>query len=181
MTMRKTGFATALLAAALIPAGSALAHTGTPDGAGLMAGVAHPLTGYDHMIAMAAVGLWAWRQGGRAMWLLPLVFLAAMALGMLVGLSSGASLIAEIGVGASLLVFVLMAWRRQPIPLYAASALVAGFALFHGHAHGAIVMAGDSVLPFIVGALIGTGMAHALGMTVGAIFQRRPDQARSIR
>ena len=181
MMMRKTGFAATLFAAALIPAGSALAHTGTIEAAGISAGIGHPLTGYDHMIAMAAVGLWAWRQGGKAMWLLPMAFLTAMAIGMLVGFTAGSSQIAEFGVGASVFVFVLMALKRRPIPLHAASALAAGFALFHGYAHGAIVTDSASALPFVAGALVGTGMAHALGMTVGAIFQRRRLHARSTR
>ena len=181
MTMSKTGFAATLLATVLVPTGSALAHTGTIESVGFFAGIGHPLTGYDHMIAMAAVGLWAWRQGGRAMLLLPLAFLTAMALGALVGFTAGSSQIAEFGVGASVFVLVLMALKRRPISLHAASALAAVFALCHGYAHGAFVTDSASALPFVAGALVGTGVAHALGMTVGAIFQRRRRHARSTR
>jgi len=57
----------------------ALAHPG--HGFGLDAGVMHPLTGADHLLAMVGVGLWAAQQQGRARWALPLAFLTAMAAG----------------------------------------------------------------------------------------------------
>ena len=57
---------------ALTHAGAALAHPGDSDGA--MAGLMHPLTGIDHILAMLAVGLWGAQLGGRAQWLLPASF-----------------------------------------------------------------------------------------------------------
>lgn len=39
----------------------------------------HPFTGRDHALAMLLLGLFAYRLGGRALWMLPLAFLAAMA------------------------------------------------------------------------------------------------------
>src|SRR5262252_3002919 len=44
-------------------------------------GVAHPLVGVDHILVMIAVGLWAVLVGGRAVWVLPLTFLATMLAG----------------------------------------------------------------------------------------------------
>jgi len=44
-------------------------------------GFAHPLFGVDHILVMIAVGLWAVLVGGRAVWALPLTFLATMLAG----------------------------------------------------------------------------------------------------
>jgi urease accessory protein len=45
----------------------------------------HPLTGLDHMLAMVAVGLWSAQLGGRALGLVPMAFVAAMAMGSVAG------------------------------------------------------------------------------------------------
>ncbi|MEF9674262.1 HupE/UreJ family protein [Pseudomonas sp. PCH446] len=42
-----------------------------------MAGVSHPVSGIDHLLAMVAVGLWAAQQKGRARWVLPAPLSAA--------------------------------------------------------------------------------------------------------
>src|SRR5262245_51767840 len=44
-------------------------------------GLAHPFLGVDHILVMIAVGLWAVLVGGRAVWALPLTFLATMLAG----------------------------------------------------------------------------------------------------
>ena len=51
-------------------AGLAGAHPGHSAG-GFFHGLAHPLTGFDHIAAMFAVGLLAARIGGKALWLVP--------------------------------------------------------------------------------------------------------------
>ncbi|WP_458526825.1 HupE/UreJ family protein, partial [Onishia taeanensis] len=67
---------------ALAAAGAASAHAGHEAGTGgMMAGLLHPLTGLDHLLALIAIGLWSVRQArplGRAV---P----GLAALGMLLG------------------------------------------------------------------------------------------------
>ena len=41
-------------------------HTGVGPGNSFSSGVAHPLNGADHLIAMTMVGLWSVFTGGRA-------------------------------------------------------------------------------------------------------------------
>ena len=53
----------------MLAAGPALAHPGHASTASFAAGIAHPLSGLDHITVMVAVGLWAALKGGRAMWL----------------------------------------------------------------------------------------------------------------
>ncbi|WP_260427457.1 HupE/UreJ family protein, partial [Pseudomonas aeruginosa] len=61
MKLPKLLAALALLAAPAL----AFAHPGHGEH-GLVAGLAHPLTGLDHLLAMFAVGLWAAQQQGAA-------------------------------------------------------------------------------------------------------------------
>src|ERR1044072_8515195 len=68
------------ISAALIFAAPAFAHTGEGTG-GFLAGLAHPVFGLDHVVAMVAVGLWGAFLGAPAIWLLPIVFPLVMAAG----------------------------------------------------------------------------------------------------
>src|SRR5207253_2618328 len=60
---------------------TASAHTETGTVGGFISGLRHPITGLDHIVAMVAVGLWGAFLGGRAMWMLPVVFPVVMAFG----------------------------------------------------------------------------------------------------
>ena len=77
MNLRKPLLATLLLVSPTL----ALAHPGH-DHAGVLSGIAHPVFGLDHLLAMVAVGLWAAQQTGKARWALPLIFVATMLLGV---------------------------------------------------------------------------------------------------
>src|SRR5215475_11449537 len=58
-----------------------LIQTGLWQSYSFVRGVAHPLLGVDHILVMIAVGLWAVLVGGRAVWVLPVTFLATMLAG----------------------------------------------------------------------------------------------------
>jgi hypothetical protein len=49
----------------------AFAHTGAGETNSFISGIAHPLNGTDHILAMVALGLWAVLAGGRAIWIWP--------------------------------------------------------------------------------------------------------------
>ncbi|MGB2657194.1 MAG: HupE/UreJ family protein, partial [Pseudolabrys sp.] len=66
---------------------AALAHPGHDGAGGLVNGFFHPLTGIDHVLAMIAVGVLAAQYGGRALWLVPMSFLVAMAAAGAVGMA----------------------------------------------------------------------------------------------
>ena len=65
---------------------AALAHTGVGDTSGFLHGFMHPIGGIDHILAMVAVGVFAYVLGGRALWLVPLSFVGMMAVGFLLGI-----------------------------------------------------------------------------------------------
>ncbi|MFA5018913.1 MAG: HupE/UreJ family protein, partial [Methylobacter sp.] len=72
-----------LIAALFLVSPSLYAHTGGHIEHSLMSGLLHPLTGIDHLLVLLAVGLIAAKQGGKAVFAFPAVFLALMAAGAL--------------------------------------------------------------------------------------------------
>jgi urease accessory protein len=145
---------------------AAFAHPG--HGSGLTGGLAHPFTGLDHMLAMVAVGLWASQLGRPAMWLLPAVFPAVMAAGALLGASGVALPLVEPGIMVSVLVLgAAIALALRP-PLAASVAVIALFALLHGHAHGAEMPAAGSALLYGAGFIAATLALHGVGLAIGS-------------
>src|SRR6266404_5261532 len=97
--MHRTALRIAAVLLALAPT-VAFAHPGH-DGASLVSGFLHPLGGFDHIIAMVAVGLLAARLGGRALWLVPASFVAAMAVAGLAGMAGLGLPYVETGIAPS--------------------------------------------------------------------------------
>lgn len=155
------------LAAALAVslAGPAMAHP--LAGGGLAAGLAHPLLGIDHLLAMLAVGLWAWQGGRVTRWTLPIAFPLAMAAGAGLGLAGLALPAIEAGVAASVLVLGLLILLAVRAPLAPSLALVAGFAILHGHAHAAELPVSASPALYAAGFLATTALLHVAGLGLG--------------
>ena len=154
---------------------NAYAHPGHAAQGGFLAGFAHPFSGADHLLAMFAVGVWAAQLGGRAQWAVPFAFVSMMAAGAALALA-GPSILpgaVESGIAASLLVLGLLVWRAQRLPVAAALALVAVFALFHGAAHANELPASADPLRYAAGFLAATALLHGLGLAFGAAAQRR--------
>ncbi len=154
-------------AAALLMPAAAFAHTGH-EVSGFSAGVAHPFTGLDHLLAMLAVGLWAARQSGAARWATPLAFVAMMAVGALAGASSLQLPFTELMIAASVVVFGgLIAFNLKKGAL-AGVLLAGGFAFFHGFAHGAEMPAMGTLATYGAGFLLATAVLHAAGYALAS-------------
>lgn len=147
-----------------------LAHPGHGPEGGLLAGLLHPLTGIDHLLAMLAVGMYAAQRGGRSLWAVPAVFVACTALGAVLPLAGLSLPLLETGIAASVLVFgLLLAWSaRLVLPL--GVALAAGFALFHGFAHGAEAPVGAGS-GYAAGFLTATALLHAGGIGLASLLR----------
>jgi len=171
-----------LLLFAVLVAGPAAAHTGG-DGAGFATGFTHPFGGLDHLLAMLAVGLWAFQQGGRAVWSLPAAFLLAMGAGFALN-SIGVTLPhADAGVSLSVLALGLaLALALRP-PLMPALLLTGVFALCHGFAHGTERPEVAGVVEYATGMLVATGITHGLGLLLARLSRGQPavDQTGMIR
>ena len=158
----------AALLLSLVVALPAAAHTGQGVG-GLAQGFAHPFAGIDHITVMVAVGFWAAILGGFSVWLVPVAFLLAMALGCGLGLVGSPFPGIEAGIALSALVLgLLLVFRVRPSPAIAAS-LVGFFAVFHGYAHGAELPEAANPLAFSLGFVAATAILHVGGMALGMV------------
>jgi urease accessory protein len=165
--VRPAGLTACLLLAGATLAMPALAHVQQGQVAGFVAGLRHPVSGLDHVLAMVAVGLWGAQLGAPATWLLPVTFPLVMAFGGFLGLVGVLLPGVELGIAASgLLLGTLVATQLRP-PIWAAAALVGVFAVFHGHAHGTELPPGHSGLLYSVGFVVATGCLHATGVLIG--------------
>ncbi|NLD68954.1 MAG: urease accessory protein UreJ [Limnobacter sp.] len=160
----------ATVRAALAPilisaAGAAAAHPGVDGGLhhGFWAGLAHPLTGLDHLIAILAAGFLGAALGRRG-WLIAAAFPLAMLAGALLAVGGFAVPTIEPMIAVSLLAIGLLIATRTAIAGPAAAALVAVFALFHGAAHGQELAGATAAL---LGMLAGTTLLLALGAAFG--------------
>ncbi|WP_420963039.1 HupE/UreJ family protein [Brucella sp. IR073] len=162
------------LTAALIAAMPAIAHahTGVGPAGGLVHGFMHPIGGLDHLLAMIAVGAFAFILGGRALWLVPGSFVLMMALGGISGMNGIAVPFVETGIAASLVVLGLAVALRWRAPVAMAMAVVSLFAVFHGHAHGTEMPLDNSGLAYALGFMAATALLHAIGIGLGAAVGR---------
>jgi len=157
-----------LMAAAAFLPGAAMAHSGH-EVSGFVSGVVHPVGGADHLLAMLAVGLWAARLGGRSMWLVPLAFVATMVLGNALALSGVTIPLTEQGIGLSVVVLGLLLAVAARFVTPICMAIAAGFALFHGLAHGAEMPLDASGFSYAAGFVIATLALHLIGMILGKL------------
>jgi urease accessory protein len=167
MSNRRTTFRAALAAVATLLPTAAWAHPGHDVGVGFVHGFVHPVTGLDHVLAMLAVGLFAAQLGGRALWAVPLSFVSIMALGGVLGVAGFAVPFGEAGIAISVIVLGLAVALQWKAPVAAAMALVALFAVFHGHAHGAEMPVDAFGLAYGLGFLLATAMLHIVGIGLG--------------
>jgi urease accessory protein len=129
---------------------------------------------------MVAVGLWAAQRGGRAVWVVPVTFVAMMPVGGLLGAMGIIVPFVEPGIVASMIVLGVLITAAVPMPLVAMSLLVGLFAIFHGHAHGAEIPETVSGLAYAVGFVLATGLLHCCGIGFG-LYARRFVDAQPIR
>lgn len=146
----------------------ALAHQ-PAAGHGWAAGFSHPWLGWDHLLVMLAVGIWAAQLGGRALWRLPLTFTGAMTAGGVLGAAGVQIPGVEFLVLLSVPVFGWMTLERKALKPAAAIPLVAGFAFFHGLAHGMEMPVSASLLTFAAGFVLATLLLHGLGLLLARV------------
>lgn len=159
----------------------ALAHTGAGPTLGLAAGIAHPLGGLDHLLAMVGIGLSAALIGGRALWIMPLAFMSAMALAAAVAILGMPLPFVELGIGVSVIVIGGLAALGASVPVTVAATVAAAFAIFHGHAHGTEMPVDASGLAYGAGFVAATGALHLAGIGLGiALIRLGPIAARAL-
>lgn len=158
----------AIAAAALI-AGPAAAHDGTGLAGGFLSGFGHPLSGFDHLLAMVSVGLWGAYLGRPLIYVLPVAFPSLMVVGAVIGMVGLPIPPVEIGIAASVLVLggcIALALRA---PIWLAVLIVGLFALFHGYAHGRELPSAADPVGYSLGFVLATGLLHVAGIGIGTL------------
>lgn len=153
--------------AGMVLAAPAYAHTGHDVAFALRDGLLHPLHGFDHLLAMVAVGLLAWQLSGHAKWVLPVAFIAVMAIGAAAAAGGLAVSGVELSILSSVVVLGLAIAAQARIPLAVAAASIGAFAFMHGHAHGAEISETTGFAGYAAGFITTTAMLHAAGLGIG--------------
>jgi len=164
-----------LIAACAISTGAS-AHIGIENHghAGFWAGFWHPIGGADHMAAMLSVGLWTAlvaRQAGTDLIWGPLVFVAVLLQGALLGMQGVTLPAMEPMIAVSLVALGLLVITRMRMPVAAAGALVGAFALFHGLAHGNELAGSMQAIETLAGMACATVAFHMLGLGLGWLLR----------
>ncbi|MFL6578568.1 MAG: HupE/UreJ family protein [Povalibacter sp.] len=149
----------------------AWAHPGNEGVHDAFAGMLHPFTGLDHMLAMIAIGLWATRLCRRARYVLPVVFPAMMLAG---GWLSSAGVVlpgVEAIIAASVIVLGFLIAAAVRVSLFGGALLVGTFAVFHGYAHVNEATHSEWML-YAAGFVASTLVLHLVGLGLGSLMTR---------
>lgn len=158
------------------------------DGAeyGFMSGLMHPVLGFDHLLAMVAVGIVSAQMGGRAIWSVPLAFVSMMVVGGLAGIYLADSLnidsamvLVEFGIISSVILLGLAIALDKHMKVIWTMVFVGFFALFHGFAHGYEFPGFGLAWLYVVGFVCGTSALHILGVLIG-LGSEKLDHGRAI-
>lgn len=160
----------ALAAGAAAPA---FAHESTGGANGFLAGLLHPVSGLDHLLAMVSVGIWGAFLGRPLIWQLPVAFPLVMVLGGVLGIVGVSLPAVELGIALSVIVLGLAIALRWNAPMGVAVAIIAVFAVFHGHAHGAELPHAAAPHWYAAGFVLVTGLLHLAGIAVGLLTRLR--------
>ena len=157
--LKKLLFLTLFLSPSLVHA-----HSAGATMSGWYNGFYHPLHGWDHLLTMLAVGIWAAQLRGRAVWQLPLAFVGMMSIGGLVGITGVSVPGVELMILLSVVVFVVMVAGRIRFRATISVLIVVFFGFFHGFAHGQEMPASVSLVSFALGFMMATLLLHGAGI-----------------
>ena len=140
----------------------------------MLSGMLHPLSGFDHFLAMFSVGLISSIMGNRNLWLVPMAFVLAMVLGGIIGANAISVPFTETGIAISLialgLAIMLLKKGMKTLPVFC---FVFLFGLYHGNAHGIEIPNAAAPFFYTTGFLITTIFIHVIGLFVGELIVDR--------
>lgn len=175
--MKKTLFGFAL--AALVFPSLSYAHQST--GGGFLAGLSHPVLGFDHLLAMLSVGVLSAQMGGKSLWTVPTAFVSVMLAGGVMGLNGIPLLSVEMGISISVLALgIALAVEKKLAPILA-MAFVGFFAVFHGYAHGIEMPQLATPALYALGFIVGTASIHIAGVLVGSFAAKSANGVQLLR
>lgn len=153
-----------LALAAFAASSNAFAHPGHGLESGFAAGFMHPFSGWDHLLVMFALGIWAARRPAAQGWRLPVLFVAVMALSASVAMAWVPVALAEALVAVSVLVMGLLLVSNLTVNRAVQIGVVSIAAAAHGYLHGMEI---GNQWSGLVGIVLATAMLHGLGWVLG--------------
>jgi urease accessory protein len=156
-------------------ASPAFAHTAFGQTNSFAHGMAHPLGGVDHTVAMVAVGLWGVVAGGRAIVIWPIAFVSTMLAGFAAAILGLQVPFVEPAIWSSVIILAVFVALQVKAPVWVGAVIVGLFAFFHGHAHGAEATA-VNVVPYATGFAAATAGLHAAGIGLGLFAEKSIDK-----
>lgn len=162
-----TRLAYPLTAALVLIASPALAHTGGAHQIGLLSGLAHPLLGLDHILAMVAIGVLAFQMKSSSRVTLPALFAGMMLLGAFAGFAQIQIPFVEQGILGSVIILGAVIAAGSRLSLKILLPLVALFGASHGVAHGAEVPANATTALYALGFIAATFSLMFAGFVLG--------------
>lgn len=164
----------------MLTATAALAHPGhgTDIHSGFLSGLLHPLMGFDHLLAMAAIGFWSMRQSTAMKRGTPLFVVGGMVVGAAIALAGINLAGVETGIALSVLLVGVLIATLAKLPTAVGGTLVALFMIAHGYAHGAEMAAGTGLLSYMTGFLVATLAITFAGRGLGALLIKTKTDSR---
>jgi len=145
----------------------AFAHTGHTEASSLISGLMHPVIGFDHVLAMIAVGILATQMRGKSRAVLPAIFIAMMVAGAALASSAFAISFVEQGILGSVIILGAVIARGDRLPTSISASLVGFFGLFHGAAHFVEMPATATTMTYGAGFLVASLALIAGGSVLG--------------
>jgi urease accessory protein len=161
----------------LVASSTAFAHPGH-NVSGFAAGLMHPFSGLDHLLAMVAVGLWAaqgnsMKRGRSKVWLLPATFMTMLAVGAGIAMQWQSLPLVEPGIATSVLALGLLIALSLQLPASLSVAITGLFGLLHGYAHGLELPRSAAPVEYALGFLAATAALHLGGIAAGLAMRQR--------
>lgn len=143
---------------------------GSPQG--FVEGLLHPWTGWDHWLAALMAGVLAAAAGTRAVYRVPMAFLAAMMAGLLwsalpVATLGGGAVLAVGGLAVAVALVGAGSW-----PVWLATAVAAAGGALLGVSHGEPVAGSESAALFLSGWFCSTALIYGFSFGLGVLCGR---------
>lgn len=158
----------------------AQAHPGHEAHAGLMQGLLHPLTGWDHLFVLLALAVLAAMRGTRTTAVCGALLIAALMGGAALGVRYPAVPFVEPVILGTVLACAALLWMRRAIHANLLAALCVGFAFVHGMAHGQETPAGD-VSAYFAGFTLCAAAIYAASTVLALRWMRSARGAAALR
>jgi urease accessory protein len=156
----------------MVSVGEAAAHPSLTHSFSFAAGLSHPLSGLDHLLAMMAAGFWAAMAGGRRIWIWPLAFVTSMLIGGALAHEGLALPNIEPAVATSVVILGLAIALLLKLPAAAGAILIAFFGMAHGYAHG-LEAPGTGWAFYAAGFVLMTVALHLTGIACSLLIERQ--------